>query len=167
MEVETDFEPGHVPTEVTLTIFYQQLSVTQKRIISAELELDDFVPAESSDGSYELHIEYAGLSFLDLLNLFELDISVYLVLYFVLLFIAIFYAFLLWLPTKIFSRRVQHSRIRFYFFVHFLSALLSNVWEKILLKRRILFEWDAFFKSCGHLYSELVVFFYFLFFVAA
>ena len=96
-----------IPRTVTLSIKYYQRSKARKRIIMAELVLDDYSPKEQKGGvqrDYSLIVEYRGLDYLSLLNGFSLDWPVYLLLFLITGLASLAFFFVFWAFQRIFTR---------------------------------------------------------------
>lgn len=70
-----------VPTVVNLTLGYQQVNSTSKRLISASIDMGGYVLATSGPNSYTLNIQIESLSHTDLIIRFALDWLLYVVMF--------------------------------------------------------------------------------------
>jgi len=69
--------PGTVPKAVTFSMTYFPYTKKDKRLISAEVGMDEYQPAKTHDGSYKLTITLDPLGWFDLLNAFAFDTLFY------------------------------------------------------------------------------------------
>jgi len=104
---------GMMPTTVAFEILYYQLSATDKRLVVATVTLDEYVSANSHDGTYTLTITTAALGWFDLLNFFAFDFMFYLVLFVAIGFLAVVLIFSFWLVVRIFTLLKDPPRFRF------------------------------------------------------
>lgn len=109
VEVENDgFESGKIPGVVKLSVGYQQLSPKKKRIVIASIELEDFYSPENDElPEYELEIELTNLQFFDLLNLFELDVPLYVVFDILIIFVLFSFIFIIWIFARFVFSKVE------------------------------------------------------------
>ena len=72
---------GIIPTSISIAISYFQFTPTDKRMISAEGEFDEYVNAKKHDGTYLLTLTMDALGWFDLLNFFAFEQIFYVVLF--------------------------------------------------------------------------------------
>ena len=74
--------PGTIPKSVTFSMTYFPYTAKDKRLISADVGMDEYQPAATHDGSYRLIITLDPLGWFDLLNAFAFDTLFYTALFF-------------------------------------------------------------------------------------
>lgn len=114
----------YVPSHFTLEILYNQKSITDKEIVSVTVTASEY-KSKSSTKEYTLEVVFKAMNYLQLINSFQFDIAIYLLLYAFIGVLAIGGIMLLWLFNKTVSsvRYPPKLRIKQTFLVAFLPAI--------------------------------------------
>ena len=111
--IKGNFISGKVPTLITLTINYYQVTQTQKRILEASLLFDQFVAPTQAQISkidpfyYNLNIFFKPMTHFEITILFGFPSTVYLILYVGIFIIALIIIGIFLLYNRIITRYLQ------------------------------------------------------------
>ncbi|KAF4746788.1 hypothetical protein FOZ62_016661, partial [Perkinsus olseni] len=102
---------GAYPRSVSLSIAYKQEGTEYKKIVEAGMEVNDF-DDDFRRLDYNLTIEYKPMVWSELMNAFQLPLSVYCVLFALIGALAVVVTWLSWLVMRIGVKRVQSPRFQ-------------------------------------------------------
>ncbi|CAD8201131.1 unnamed protein product [Paramecium pentaurelia] len=117
------------PTEFTLQILYNQISQTEKQIVSAIITASNYQKVTSIINKYTFNIVYRPMDYLELINSFQFDITLYLVLYLVIGILINIGIFVIWVINKSISIIPDPPKLRIYqtFIVAFLPPITGVI----------------------------------------
>ena len=113
---------GIIPTEISIGILYFQETPKDKRMISAEGELSEYVTAKKHDGTYALEVTMEALGWFDLLNYFAFDYIFYIALFHGLGAIAVMIIVAFWFFARTFTTLRDPPRFRFFPYVRIITG---------------------------------------------
>ena len=102
-----------VPKKLDFTVEYFQRSKMDKRIITAAIGFDEYLPAKKHDGEYTLSFTLTALNFFNLLNAFAFNNLFYLMLFVGIGGFAVAITVIFWLFNRIFTRLRFPPKFRF------------------------------------------------------
>ena len=102
-----------VPKNLQFTVEYFQRSKMDKRIITAAIGFDEYLPAKKHDGEYTLSFTLTALNFFNLLNAFAFNNLFYLMLFVGIGGFAVAITVIFWLFNRIFTRLRFPPKFRF------------------------------------------------------
>lgn len=106
---------GIVPTEVSLAIDYYQMAPQAKRLITAGVEMGEYVNAKKHDsGDYTLTVSYSPLNFFNLLNSFAFDYAFYVILFLGIGTFAVLIVLMFFIFNRLFTRLRNPPPFRFF-----------------------------------------------------
>ena len=117
---------GIIPTSISIAISYFQFTPTDKRMISAEGEFDEYVNAKKHDGTYLLTLTMDALGWFDLLNFFAFEQIFYVVLFHALGLVSVTVVVGFWAITRLFTTLKDPPRFRFTQYLGIVTAAPSR-----------------------------------------
>ena len=102
-----------VPKKLDFTVEYFQRSKFDKRIITAAIGFDEYLPAKKHDGEYTLSFTLTALNFFNLLNAFAFNNLFYFMLFVGIGGFAVAITVIFWLFNRIFTRLRYPPKFRF------------------------------------------------------
>ena len=122
-----------IPTIVTMDLLYYQKDANTKLLVAAEVKLSAYSPNEltSANPGYTLNINYRALGWFDLLNKFQFDISVYLLLFIFISFILLIFGYLVYRLHMCCVKDPPILHFRFYLWVSSLPPTIGVVCASI------------------------------------
>jgi hypothetical protein len=127
-------EENKYPTVVTLTINYYQVDANRKRVLSAEMECQNYKTRTNDIFSYKLIFSFQPMTHSEIAKEFAFPWTVYLICYIGIYIFGLFMVGVFWIYKRIFTRNkkykfvfMQYVRIQLIpVFYGFLLALFPN-----------------------------------------
>ena len=121
LNIPVSFEPaegvvlaaGLIPTVIDFDIFYFQVSKKKKRIVTAVVTMDEYVTAKTHDGTYTLNINFAAMTWFDLVNAFAFDFFFYFILFLAIGALAVVFVFAVLVVVRMFTLLKDPPKFRF------------------------------------------------------
>ena len=103
------------PTTVQITILYYQVSSTTKRIVSVKGKLSDYQASlkDSAKPEYTLDIIFRAMNYLELVNAFQFEYPIYILLFAIVAVATIFGVILFWSLNILLARPINPPIINF------------------------------------------------------
>lgn len=109
------FQANSFPSTVILKLEYYQMSKTVKKLVKASVILTNFQRIDETNlhPSYTLNVVFSAMDFLDLINAFQFDVSIYLLAFILFSFFTIAGIVVFWGFNKTISKRENPPILKF------------------------------------------------------
>lgn len=107
------FVSGWYPRKVTLKLDYYQTSVTEKKLVKANVILSDFHECDELHPYYTLVVIFSAMDYLDLINAFQFGVSLYFFAFILFSLFTIAGIVIFWSFNKMISKRENPPILKF------------------------------------------------------
>lgn len=120
---------NQIPGQFNLLIKYNQLDVNTKKIVTASVTASNYKQKEPTTNGYKLVVTFEPMGYMDLINTFQFDTPIYLVLFIGLGLVTVIGILVIWLFNKFISRIENPPKLRLNqtFIVAFIPPIIGSL----------------------------------------